>query len=593
MTVVLFAPFARIEKHAALERHIAYRLRESGNDVQLITCATQLRNRCTAMESVNLDPAASDGQKSQVCRKCLGIQSRLDNHAPYRTTSMDQLLVGRFADLAETIRLEFHRSSGPDFVWDGHPLGRIWAYETILRFKSETALNGEGRNHYHQFAASGATAFAAAKALLAQESLLPDALFVYSGQYGINRSFCLPFLDAGVPCFNFTNAGQLSDYAPGFRVSAMDSRGRIDNVSLRTVQNLAAQRPLEDGEARSVTHWLADRIGQKGDHVYSQPRSRLNPDRIRDRLDVGRKQCVIVLTSSPDEALAADYSDTRVTGIAGKYGDVNFSQYVLLELVVEIARMAPDIQFIVRLHPRLAPNHRESATSPHLFRLMRVLSDAPENVVVNEPNQKMSLYDLAMIADCGINGYSTAGTELLALGIPVVGILGAHDDNIMDRSIEVVAPRADEVLEALRRRIGTPLSMSELATVYRQIVAATSRVVVPVRGENEASPGWRGLRNGLVARRFWFGRWGDAAHRTTLSYGRSVKAASRDWMSLVSEWKSWGAAGHPKSLDEQVEVESILAWLADRLEPWDGNEGVLGQLLAARSRFGSFPAEGR
>jgi CDP-glycerol glycerophosphotransferase (TagB/SpsB family) len=48
------------------------------------------------------------------------------------------------------------------------------------------------------------------------------------------------------------------------------------------------------------------------------------------------------------------------------------------------------------------------------------LTSLPENVRVNWPTDRVSLYDLACIADVGLNAWSSAGKEFALFGIPVV-----------------------------------------------------------------------------------------------------------------------------------------------------------------------------
>ena len=80
-------------------------------------------------------------------------------------------------------------------------------------------------------------------------------------------------------------------------------------------------------------------------------------------------------------------------------------------LVRYVARRE-DLCLIIRVHPREFPNKREMVLSEHAKMLQVALSELPDNVKVNWPTDKVSLYDLANITDAFANAWSSAGKEM-------------------------------------------------------------------------------------------------------------------------------------------------------------------------------------
>jgi hypothetical protein len=125
---------------------------------------------------------------------------------------------------------------------------------------------------------------------------------------------------------------------------------------------------------------------------------------------------VVVLVGSPDETRSSEFVDAERVRT-----DSELSQ--VLEFIAQAlsaARAMPTVDFVIRLHPRLAANKREKFVSPDLIEINRVLEACPPNAHVNNPGDGIGLYDTARIASVGLNHASSSGLEFLLLGIPVV-----------------------------------------------------------------------------------------------------------------------------------------------------------------------------
>ncbi len=345
----MFAPFAGVKPHARLERHVANRLSRAGARTLLVTCSGLLRQRCVVMESMNLDPHDEAG-KQHACIKCTATAAALapSIHPDVVSVDLHDLMPPAATMLVDQIIEEFTREPTPSFVWNGVPFGAFWCLETVLKYKTDEQSE-EFRQHFKEVAQSGSLAFAAAHTLLREGP--PQAVLTHSIEYGINRSFIQPFAQAEVPAFSFRGAGNLSRTDFGLDVRVVRTPEII--ASIRRSRSLE-EPPLALDELSPVITWADDHLNQRAAHVYSPARSSETATAIRRVLAINDLPTVVAFSSSPDERLAASLAQLapRESPILHDPDE----HYRFARLVFETARANPDINFVYRLHPRLARN---------------------------------------------------------------------------------------------------------------------------------------------------------------------------------------------------------------------------------------------
>jgi hypothetical protein len=175
---------------------------------------------------------------------------------------------------------------------------------------------------------------------------------------------------------------------------------------------------LASSEIREVRKNEKYSLSAKSPFTYSSPFRPTSQKKIRAKLGIENNMpIVLVVTTTNDERFAA-----RVSGkLPSLEGNRNFtSQIGYLKAVVETASDCPGLNFVIRLHPRLLPNKRDSTTSPYLKMLSEILEGAPGNVYLNSPSQEISLANIGLASQVALNWTSTAGLDLLTLGVPVV-----------------------------------------------------------------------------------------------------------------------------------------------------------------------------
>jgi hypothetical protein len=145
---------------------------------------------------------------------------------------------------------------------------------------------------------------------------------------------------------------------------------------------------------------------------------------LRSKLGISADTSIALLTtSSADEQFAFNFVGL-VSQESQKQKPVFQDNLDWIENTINIYRQLPSKVLVIRVHPREFANKREGVNSLSGYEILKNIRslDLPKNVILNEPADQLSLYDLAQITDLLINSTSTVGLEFTALGIPSITI---------------------------------------------------------------------------------------------------------------------------------------------------------------------------
>jgi len=240
--------------------------------------------------------------------------------------------------------------------------------------------------------------------------------------------------------------------------------------------------------------------------VYTIKAENRSPETLRDFfcIDPGQKVLLVAMASA-DERFASTLADAAPAPPKAP----NFeSQIAWIQELIEWTKNRKDVFLIVRVHPRDFPNKREQVLSRQALYLRSIFVDMPENVRVNWPDDAISLHDLANIVDVCLNATSTAGLEMLLLGIPVIiydpKILFSYPPelNLYPSSREDYFSKIDEALVAEK-------SLNNIVGAFRWIAFKSDIMAIDISeaygegniGQEEpAAKKFKSLANSLMAR---------------------------------------------------------------------------------------------
>ena len=465
MKVAVFSPFSSIWTHSTLEASVAEHLRSVGHDVQLVFCGGLLTSHCAAMSESGLEQDVPPGnRRERVCHNCIrrasGLASDTGLGSTYLSNWLSKTELEEIEKQIACVTMESWRS----FEAEGIPLGRYASYEFALENKiSDSNFDPELFPYYLNQLRNTLRTYRAWKTMITENR--PDVLIVANDLYSINRAASSVCHQAGIRTLTLNNGTDLRRYGNSVTLS---KNAEVDLLASR-------HEGLEYYKTENISQATIEQVGEhftelalgRSPFSYTPRAGKLNPDSVRRQLGVKKgAKIAIVLLSSQDERMAADLVGIRERPIQSSGSSLFESQFSWVSWIIKNASLMPEIVFVIRLHPRLFPNKREGVVSEAALAYQRLLVDLPANVLVDWPHKSLSLYDLAAVASCALNHTSSAGLEMLALGLPVV----QHDPEGLysyPPHLNVTPKSTEEYVEAVYSAVNSGLQLRNIIEAYR------------------------------------------------------------------------------------------------------------------------------
>lgn len=525
-SLLCFFPEADLLNWYSIELAVAQAAQETFSSVEILGCSGSLQPLCAVMLPRSLDMNSSNRERDRVCRSCLRARSSAERQLDLTWSDMrsferdeDRLVARRLADRAT------HRNY-LDLEFEGIPVGR---YATYLPHLSSKGAQLEKDPALWRFFM--AELESVVKVILMSEraldSLKPSAVLTSNHVYGTHRAFLTVARTKGIDTWGMAAGGLLPGRSQSLALFPEELSGQTISLSRAANQSLESQ--LTEFELPLIESHMRALRGGTDPWVYSSPSSGMNPAEIREFLGARPSAPVVtVLLASPDEMESAIVANAefRVGEYAGTVSPQDF-----LDGVLDCARQLQEIDFVIRIHPRMVANKRESVTSPGLAPLLKRLDNSPGNVHVCHPDMNVSLYDNILISDAAINYTSTSGLEFMSFGLPVVHAdsmrLGVYPGTLGIPAVGVAdLPRA--VLSALE----TGWSVENSQGALRWWATVNVRLALFPFLSNDVAPNRR-VDSHTVAKR-------------SVSWARRVPSFVKRWLGGAHAWVEQRRFAFPK-----------------------------------------------
>lgn len=412
--VVFVSPFMGIWPHALPESHLIATLEPEKFTVDRITCGGMLQEHCTAMESFRVNLVDDQAKKLRICRRCKAAGDVIRQHINPNEVVLDSYLSQELQDKAASILGDIAIHNYYEFTYQGIEIGKIAAYEVLIKYKKATFdLSSEQQTYYAVYFKN---------ALIALLSFIdyynrqhPDILVAYSPQYAI-PGVCARYMELqGKQVYFVEGSSNIDERYHALRVWDWTKFG-LTNPALaywnRIDQNAITQKAIARAEAHFVQLFSA-----ASHSVYSAPKS--DQFELRTHFDVpDGKKIVLAAMSSYDEVYSAYVIDRFPEN---KYkSPVFINQLEWIRYTIRFFESRPDLFLIIRVHPRSLPTRRNDVIANENRELAKILEDLPDNVRVNLPADKISIYDIYPQIDVLTTGWSATGVEAMYHKLPVV-----------------------------------------------------------------------------------------------------------------------------------------------------------------------------
>lgn len=408
MKITIFAPFAQITVHNLAEIKLAEILVNNGHEVNFIQCDKTFIDQCTVLDSNGVESNADRNIKNKYCRDCVGQRNN------YRKIpNLNYISTKDFENHYENAIIPMDTNIMINYELDGIKIGRIASFETLIKFKkSNFDFNSEQLEHLNSWLSSGVKSYYVAKRYF--ELYEADLVIIYSPQYNIPGVFSEVALSRGIRTISFDGSGNDSERYSHVRLHDWSIYGlrepalfHLDKFKNYSPNKLSLKRATQQAREFPKT---------KSFNAYSRNKQMKNTFDFFN-LD-SKKKTLLVAMSSYDEVFSGVVID-RLSPVRFN-GKVFDSQIEWIRHVIDWAKANPNIQVIIRPHPREFPNRRDSSTADHTKKWEILIQDLPNNIRVDHPDLKFSIYDHFESIDALTTGWSTTGLIALLHEIPVV-----------------------------------------------------------------------------------------------------------------------------------------------------------------------------
>jgi len=472
--VLWFSPNAGLWETSQLEHDLANGLVSQGAEVTVIRCRGLFDSLCPTMQANGLQITASQSQKHSICKECKSSEASFNSVAKYSTVWIDDYLTetvrSQVVQEINCVTQENWREIG-DYPF---PINLYSTYLSMLHHKVPDITSTDvSWTEYLSDLTNSLFAYHALPQIFVEK--IPTHCFVYNPLYPTNRVFTelaltnpeIQYVGLSAGAFVPNRYSTIALYR-----SIQSSQTAVDSQLL--IESLNS--PLTHLEVELVARNLGHLIQGRDPWVYSTAPTFISMEEIHAQLGTsGSKPIAVVLIGSPDETRSSALVEAEFERVPI---DQVSSVTEFIEQSLLAARNSPEVDFVFRLHPRLAPNKRESLRSPDLDVIEELLEQRTSNVFINTSDDEIGLYDVARVASIGINHASSAGLEFLALGIPVV-----HYDpprlNAYPASLGFQVDRHDPegFTATIEQAINTPMSTDISIKAWRWYAITLTRAI--------------------------------------------------------------------------------------------------------------------
>jgi hypothetical protein len=413
MKVMFYSLNAAIWPHALPESRLVRELTGRGCEAVYVSCGKTFPVHCTSYSASAMPTDAPRAAKDKVCQSCTRNAKTLAESNGARHLVLKNFLTTEDEARIDELMARVTRGNFLDFRFEYVDVGRATAYELFLLFKKmSTSLNDDEWNYYRIYLRNSLQSLIGFSRIFAQEK--PDAVFFYSPQYGANGVCATYAVQHGASVYFVEGSSSNSERYKALRVWEWAIHGLV-NPALHHWQ--AVKDKLTVSDARRVTGHFEELLKASSFAVYSAPVSKKFSLRQHFNITAGAKVLLATL-SSFDEAYAALIIEKFP---ARKVKSPVFrDQFEWIQNTIVHLGGRDDLFLIIRVHPRDYPNKRDPRQSEQAALWEQMFANLPANVIINWPQDGISLYNMLPQVDAVITGWSATGTEALVFGVPVI-----------------------------------------------------------------------------------------------------------------------------------------------------------------------------
>lgn len=413
-TVLFLLPEAGIKRYSQNFAMLASQLKMRNHRILFGRCFN-LFERCVFMDSVGLDISATPQEKKSLCSMC--IKSFEQNIVSQNHEYVDLRYFTQADDLNNVKQaIAEHSNQTFSFVLDDIDFSGLLEYNLFLYLK-KTNLNSLDDAEISLWQQTLVSLVAGYKALERLTAYYDISHINMMEEYSLSLVVRELAARKGIDCKNISSPFHKDVDATQSRIIYKASH--LENIDAIEHWDTFKKLSLPESLYKDITDDLIIRMSHKGVYSYS-PNKSTKSDIISELALSHTKKTIVAFPSSPDEvdSLFNIYKKRKIELPSHK--DAFQDQISWLDETINFIESTADFQLVIRLHPRMAPNHRESRGCLGISDFKNRFSRPYKQVKIIWPDENTSSYDLLEIADCVTVSWSSLGIFAARLGIPVI-----------------------------------------------------------------------------------------------------------------------------------------------------------------------------
>jgi hypothetical protein len=453
-----------IETHYRLARLLASR----GHEVAGVFCH-EVFPRCPVMEMRRLPYTAGTTAHHAYCLHCAATTDAMARGFGIPLIDLRSWPVARHREAASRL-VAAHTGELLDFTYDRIAFGKLAAMDLVLATKRAQLESppADVRHKWATFVEASVFSYLLFSQVLDE---IPVARLVHFNDYSIMLGARLAAERRGIPAFGITQASHLNndnrrtlirrDIGPCHGWSELERWSDVRDI------------PLTPEQVADVCDDIILRLRATGSHTFS-PAKTFSTDTLRGSLRLADdRRLIVAYTSSLDERIATTMTTLGAGRQLPAIREIFPNQIEWLRFLTDHVARSTNLQLVVRIHPREGAGGMAAKAgkilaveSEHLGLLRQAFPHDPDHCRIIWPDDNVSSYDLAEIADAATVSWSTIGLELARFAVPVVGSVLGYGPYVDDDFTRIPATAA-EYADALEHSTTNPVCPGRWARALR------------------------------------------------------------------------------------------------------------------------------
>lgn len=406
MKYLFLSPYGAIDDWKFSEFQLQ-KILSSNNEIYLIGCQNILKKSCIAIKA-HSNFYKNDYLKNKICKRC--IKNQKDYGKKYKIFYLENYITKEDQLLVNSELLKINANNFVEYKFANYEIGKIALFETMLIFKKNKLEFTK-----NEFQIIKDTIFDTILFYLALKKIYkdiePDIGIFQNGSYSLSKLFNNFLIDMKKKSYAWDCSLNYHDNFSKLFIKKNDNNYGINYIKNNWSLKLK-DRPITKDNIKNVNKHFKSLINAKTLRNFSKRYNHSDKD-LKDIYNISEKKIILLCTSSWDEVIA-----TYI------YKGVNLDTLLIfkdqnewLNKCIEFFKSKKDCRLIIRPHPRDFDNKNSDISN-----FLKNTNTLPNNVTLNLPNHKVSLYTILKDVDLVLNAWSTLGMEAGILNIPTISI---------------------------------------------------------------------------------------------------------------------------------------------------------------------------